>query len=351
MKGFFKSCIVLALAVLLPLALSATGQKEAAEESAQPAKPYDIAVFVPGVVAGSPLYEQMVEGANKAAAELPNVSVKVIEAGFNQGEWPEKMTSLAAAGEYELIVTSNPAMPFICADVAKSFPNQKWLNVDAYLPGNPQIHTVLYNQVEQAYFVGYLGGLVTKSKMSGANPDLKAGMIVAQQYPALDKMMRPGYEQGLKAVDPGISVDFRVIGNWYDANKAADLANSMMDAGVDVILAIAGGAGQGVIKAAQERGKYVLYFDSNEYKIAPGTIIGCAVLNQTRLVYEKVKEAVAGKLEFGQAQIVNARDGYVDFADQDPLYINNVPEEVRKKQAEMVGKIRSGELVLEVPQL
>jgi len=308
-------------------------------------------VYVPGVTAGSPLYEQMVAGAQKAAAEMPNVTVKVIEAGFNQGEWAEKMTALAATGEYELIVTSNPAMPFICADVAKSFPGQKWLNVDAYLAGNPQIATMLYNQVEQAYFAGYLGGLVTKSRMSGATPDLKLGMIVAQQYPALDKMMRPGYEQGAKAVDPGISVDFRVIGNWYDANKAADLANSMFDSGVDVVLSIAGGAGQGIIKAAKERGKYVLYFDSNEYKIAPGTIIGCAVLNQERAVYERVKLAVAGKLVFGQPEIVNARDGYVDFADNDPLYTQAVPEDVRAKMAEVVKKIRTGQLVLEVPQL
>jgi simple sugar transport system substrate-binding protein len=346
--------MVLGLALLMPLALFAGGAKEAPKGAAQPAaqaQPFDIAVFVPGVVAGSPLYEQMAEGAGKAVAEYPNASLKVIEAGFNQGEWSEKMTSLAATGEYELIVTSNPAMPFICAEVAKSFPNQKFLNVDAYLAGNPQIATTLYNQVEQAYFVGYLGGLITKSRMPGANPDLKAGMVVAQQYPALDKMMRPGYEQGLKAVDPAITVDFRVIGNWYDANKAADLTNSMIDSGVDVILAIAGGAGQGVIKAAQEKGKYVLFFDSNEYKIAPGTIVGCSILNQTRLVYEKVKQAVEGKLVFGQAEIVHARDGYVDFADQDPLYINNVPEDIRAKMAEVTQKIRSGQLVLEVPQL
>jgi CheY-like chemotaxis protein len=182
-------------------------------------------------------------------------------------------------------------------------------------------------------------------------PELKAGLIVAQEYPALTKMMKPGYEQGLKAVNPKITVDYRVIGNWYDANKAADLANSMIDAGVDVILSIAGGANQGVIKAAKEKGKYVLYFDSNEYKIAPGTIVGCAVLNQEKAAYERVKAAIQGKLAFGKAEIVSARDGYVDFADADPLYTGNVPEDVRRKMAETVKKIRGGQLNLQVPQL
>jgi len=315
-------------------------------------KPFRIAVYVPGVTAGSPLYEQMVAGTERAVKEFPHASMKVIEAGFNQGEWQEKMTSLAATGEYELIVTSNPAMPFITAEVAKSFPKQKFLHLDAYFaPGNPQIYSMLYNQVEQAYFMGYLGGLVTISSMPGANKELKAGMVVAQEYPALTKMMKPGYEQGLKAVNPNITVDYRVIGNWYDANKAADLANSMIDAGVDVILTIAGGANQGVIKAAKQKGKYVLFFDSNEYKIAPGTIIGCAVLNQEKAAYERVKLAIQGKLEWGKAEIVHARDGYVDFADDDPLYLNNVPADVRRKMAEVVKKIRTGELVLPVPQL
>jgi simple sugar transport system substrate-binding protein len=146
-------------------------------------------------------------------------------------------------------------------------------------------------------------------------------------------------------------VDYRVIGNWYDANKAADLANSMIDAGVDVILSICGGANQGVIKAAKEKGKYVLYFDSNEYKIAPGTIVGCAVLNQEKAAYERVKAAIEGKLPWGKAEIVSAKDGYVDFADADSLYTNNVPEAVRRKMAVTVKKIRSGQLKLQVPQL
>ena len=131
------------------------------------AAPVNLAIFVPGVAAGSPLYEQMVSGAQKAAAEFPNLTLKVVEAGFNQAEWPEKMTSLAATGEYTYILTSNPSMPFICADVAKSFPQQKFIVMDGYFPGNPQFYTLMYNQVEQGYFAGYLAGLVTKSKMKG----------------------------------------------------------------------------------------------------------------------------------------------------------------------------------------
>ena len=358
------TCIVMIFCFLLPMSILAGGKQEAgekteksepgaekSEEKAEKTESFDIAVFVPGVVAGSPLYEQMVEGAEKAVAEYEHTTAKVIEGGFNQSEWAEKLTSLAATGQYDIILTSNPAMPFVAAEVMENFPDQKFVNVDAYMEGNPQIYTLLYNQVEQAYFVGYLGGLVTTSDMEGANPDLKAGMIVAQEYPVLLKMIKPGYIKGLEAVDSGIELDYRVIGNWYDANKASDLANSMFDAGVDIILTIAGGANQGVIKAAQERGKYVLYFDAAEYDIAPGVIVGCGILNQTRAVYEAVKKAIEGTLPYGTADVVHTKDGYVDFADGDPLYKKHVPEDVRQKMAEVVEKMRSGELHFEVPEL
>ena len=88
------------------------------------AQPVSMAVFVPGVAAGSPIYEQLVSGARKAAAEFPSLTLKIVEGGFNQAEWPERVTSLAAAGTYDYILTSNPSLPSICAEVGKSFPRR-----------------------------------------------------------------------------------------------------------------------------------------------------------------------------------------------------------------------------------
>jgi basic membrane lipoprotein Med (substrate-binding protein (PBP1-ABC) superfamily) len=315
------------------------------------AAPINVGIFVPGVTAGSPLYEQLVSGAMQAASENANVNVKVVEGGFNQADWPEKVMSMAATGEYTYILTSNPSLPAICAEAAKSFPKQKFICMDGNLAGNPSIFTLMYNQVEQGYMAGYLAGLVTKSKMKGATPELKVGAIVAQEYPALTLEMIPGYTQGFQAVDKNITLDYRVIGNWWDANKGADLANSMMDAGVDVILSIAGGAGQGTIKAAQARGRYVIYFDANVYKLAPGTIIGCATLDQERAVYETLTKAVKGSLKWGTAEVVDTKAGYVGFADTDPLYTANVAADVRSGMAALMAKFRSGALKLPIPKM
>ena len=338
---------VIAFFLLMPLLTVAEGTQEKGGEKEE--ESFNIAVFVPGVVAGSPLYEDLVSGTEKAADEYTTVSVKVIEGGFNQGEWAEKLTSLAA-GDYDVIVTSNPAMPSVAEEVMENFPDQKFINLDAYLEGNPRMYTLMYNQVEQGYLVGYLGGLITKSDMKGANAQLKVGMIVAQEYPVMNKMIKPGYEKGIKAVDPDIQIDYRVIGNWYDANKAADLAHSMFDGGVDVILTIAGGANQGSIKAAEERGRYILYFDTEDYELSPGTIAGCAVLHQERAAYETVKKAIKGNLPYGTADIVDMEGGYVDFADDDPLYRETVSAAVREKMGKIIEELRNGELSFPAPR-
>jgi len=344
-----KKTLILFLCVLILSAFFAGCEKSQKKSETVKRDEFSIAVFVPGITEGSPIYEMLVAGTRKAAEESQGVKVDVIEGGFNQAEWQEKVTSLAATKSYDLIISSNPAMPDICAAVAKDFSHQKFAVMDGYLKDHPQIFTLLFNQKEQAFLIGYMGGLATKSELPGANPDLKVGMVVGQQYPVMDKAIRPGFEIGLQQVDPKIKLDFRVIGNWYDANKAADLAGSIFDAGSDVILAIAGGANQGILKTAKERGKYVLWFDTNGYAMAPGTIIGCTILRNDKAAYETVRLAIEGKLPFGTAKQVGVREGYIDFITDDKLFIENVPLPIRETMESRVQAFKTGEVHYPMP--
>ena len=338
---------VAAIAVAIVAAvLIVVGRAGGVEESDS----FDIGVFVPGVAAGSPLYEQLVTGAEKVASERENVTVKVIEGGFNQGEWEQKIMAMAATGQYEVILSSNPSIPFVALPVTEAFGEQKFIILDAIIHSHPQMYTLLYNQVEQAAMLGFLAGLITKSDMPGATQELKLGLIAGQEYDAMLKMIRPGFERGARAVDSNISVDFRVLGNWYDANKAADLANSMLDAGVDVILPICGGANQGVITAVKERGRYIVYMDSEDYGLAPGTIVGCSELKQELAAWETLTAAIEGDLNWGENRIVNSTDGYVAFVDDHELYVKSVPEDIRKAMDAFLIDIRTGKRSYEVPK-
>jgi len=310
-----------------------------------------IGVFIPGVREGSPIYDTMAKGAERLAAEISGASIKIFEAGFNQAEWEEKLTSFVASGKFDIVITSNPSMPELVNNVSKSFPKQKFICLDGYLPGNPNVYSALYNQLEQGYVTGYLAGLVSISGMKGTNSDKKIGMIIGQNYPVMDKMIIPGFMQGLKAADPAFQLDIRVLGNWYDAAKAADLSRSLYAAGADIILPICGSASQGAVKVAQETGKYLVFFDDNEFARAPDNILGCAVLHQEDLAYRSLKAAIEGKLPFGKADVVGMKEGYIEFLNTNPAYIKNVPEPIRKKVDAAIQSIKSGQLTFQVPSL
>jgi simple sugar transport system substrate-binding protein len=346
---FFLACMIL---------LPCCKPKEQVRLSMEPGKPLSVLVYITGVVAGSPSYEMLAAGAQEFADTHNNVTIKIYEAGFNQAEWEEQLRSMVAGGEYDLVLGSNPSLPEICANVGKTFPQQKFIITDASPPGggalppgggNSQICTYLYNQYEQALFLGYLAGLVAVSANRDGPPRL--GFIAAQEYPLLSRHIVPGFLDGAHRVDPGIELDFRVIGNWFDANKAADLAASMINAGVNVFTSIAGGAAQGLIRTIRERGSYAVNFNTNDYSQAPGLIVGCGIMEQKKLVLEILADVLEGKIQYGTGRTVGVQEGYLDFIFDDPGYRDHVPVDIQEKFGTFMNELRAGRVAYTIPPL
>ncbi|MGP1438466.1 MAG: BMP family ABC transporter substrate-binding protein [Treponema sp.] len=311
----------------------------------------NIAVFLPGVRAESPIYDMLATGVEKAVENAKNngknVELLLLEAGTNQGQWVEKLSNIAAENKYDVIISSNPSMPSIAKQVLEKFPNNKFLLLDAYCADEPKITTFKYNQYEQAYIAGYIAALVSASDMKNANKEAKIGLIAGQEYPDMNNIILPSFLAGAKSVDEKMEVDFRIVGNWYDASKGAELASSMYNDGVDVIMPICGGANQGVITSAKENNFYLVWCDSNGYARAEGLVVGSAMIEQETLAYEKTTEFINKTLVEGKAEILGMKEGYIKFITDDPLYISTVPQAIREKQDEMLNKIKNNQLDVE----
>jgi riboflavin transport system substrate-binding protein len=314
-------------------------------------KNLSVLVFITGVIAGSPTYELMADGANEFSRLNQNVNVKIYEAGMNQAEWEHQLGEMVSGGEYDIVLGSNPSLPEICANVAKMFPQQKFIITDAQYEGNPQIRTYLYNQYEQSLMLGYLAGLITVSKMPNANSQKRIGFIAAQEYPLLTKQMVPGFLEGARLVDPAIEIDRRIVGSWGDANKAAELAGAMMDAGVDVFTAIAGGAAQGMIKTAAERRAYIVWYNINAYNQAPGVIVGCGIMEQKKLIMEILDDVLSNKIQYGISQTLGVKEGYIKFLLDDPGYRDNIPSDIREKYEKFLNDFSAGLINYTIPSL
>ena len=309
-------------------------------------KKHSVAVFIPGICADSPTYAMLRDGVIRAIDDYnygkendQKSLLYILEAGTNQSEWPAKITALCAEQKYDVIISSNPSLPEIVTPILEQFPNQKFILLDAECSGNNNIATVCYNQYEQAYLTGYIAGLMSKSH--------RIGLIAAQEYPVMNNIIAPYFEKGAKDAAPSTTMDFRVVGNWYDANKGAMLADVLFQNGVDVILPICGGASQGVINSAVNNNFYITWFDNNGFDKAPGNIISSTVMKQEELVQLMTTEFLNGKTAWGTAKMLGVKDGYVDFIQDDPLYESTVPADVRGKMAQLVDDIQTGKKIIQ----
>lgn len=309
---------------------------------------FSIAVFVPGIMADSPTYANLARGVqegvdeyNNAVSQEKKVELYIMEAGTNQAEWTTKLTALAASGKYRLIISSNPSLPEIAAPLTAQFPAQKFILLDGALSQNQNIACVSYNQKEQTYLSGYISALMSKNH--------HVALIAAQEYPVMNNVLLPYYARGAADAVPGTECEFRVVGNWYDASKGAEIADALFLQGVDVILPICGGASQGVIASAVEHSIYLSYIDENSFQKAPGTVISSCTTKQALAAKEAVLDFLYGKTEWGKTKTVGLQEGYIAFIQDDPLYIQTVPKEIREQLSALVSALISGEI--QVPEL
>jgi simple sugar transport system substrate-binding protein len=297
---------------MLPMFLFAGGSSESA--GGQTAVRREICVFVPGVLAGSPTYQMLADGVKAAAsaweADNPGAAcaVTVLEAQFNQAEWESKLTAVTATGKYEFIISTNPSLPDIVRRVHAKFPRQKFMLLDGEISGVENVYSLKYDTGKEAELAGYFAALVTKSQGAGS----AVGLLAAQEYPVMNEVILPGYKKGAASGGLG-SVDFRVLGNWFDAEKARLLAMDMYRSGCGVILCIAGSANQGVLQAAEESGGKIVWFDSDGSAASPDVVLGSAIVRQDLAAEQKTRAALDGTLSFGICETPGANDTYIDF--------------------------------------
>lgn len=324
----------LLLAGILFTLLSCSSQKQNGKS---------IAVFVPGIMADSPVYAMLAEGVTKAVdefnlskADAEKVSCYILEAGTNQAEWGTKLLALAAEQKYDVIISSNPSLPDLAVPILEAYPNQKFILLDAEYSGNSNIYTACYNQYEQSYLTGLIAGKMSKTG--------KVALVAAQEYPVMNNVIYPYFEKG--AAESNATCEFRIVGNWYDANKSAVITDSLINEGVDVILPICGGAAQGVINSAVNGGAYITWFDNNGFARAPGTIISSTIMKQDVMSTLATQNYLNDKTKWGAAEMYGIRDGFIDFVQDDPLYISAVPEDIRNEMAAAIADLKSGKLVI-----
>jgi basic membrane protein A and related proteins len=138
---------------------------------------------------------------------------------------------------------------------------------------------------ECQYLNGVVAGHTSKSK--------KIGFIAAKPIPQVLRNIN-AFTLGARSVDPKITTQLVITGDWSLPVKEAEAANSMIDQGVDVITCHVDSP-KVIVETAERRNIFVCGYHANQAALAPKGYLTGAEWNWVTPYTLHVKDAIAGK--------------------------------------------------------
>jgi len=211
-------------------------------------------------------------------------------------------------------------------EVAQEFPDVYFEHCSGYKTADNM--ATYFGRMYQAR---YLSGLVA-GKMTKVN---KIGYVAAFPIPEVIRGIN-AFALGVQKVNPSAKVQVVWTNTWYDPVKEREAAVALLDEGVDIVTQHQDTTEPQ--KAAQERGKLSIGYDSDMGKFVGDTVLVSPIWNWGPYYSEVVQDAMEGTWE-SHSYWGGLKDGVVQLAD----YSVKVPEDVRVLVDAEREKIESGD--------
>jgi basic membrane protein A len=245
-----KPLFVLSVVMVIGMVMGSVSSGLAAD------KPRIAIVFATGGLGDKSFNDSAYEGMLRAEKELG------IE--FDQAEpqavaeYESLLMRFAQTRRYDLIISIGFDQADALQVVSGRFPDQKFAIVDTAVDA-PNVASYVYREAERGFVVGAVAGLMTKrAEDPRIVPDKQIiGVIGGMDIPLIRANVA-GYIAGAKFANPEVEVKYSYVGDWADPAKCKEMANAMLDEGVDVIWLAAGRSGLGGIMAAEERNRFAI---------------------------------------------------------------------------------------------
>ena len=192
--------------------------------------------------------------------------------------------------------------------VAGENPDKKFAIIDVNWLDQPNLRQYSFKEHEGSYLVGMAAALASKTG--------KVGFVGGMDIPLI-RAFGCGYVQGAKRANANVQVFQNMTGTtpaaWNDPGKGAELTQSQIDRGADVVYQAAGGTGIGVIRAAADAGKLSIGVDSNQNHLAPGSVLTSMLKRVDVAAYQTMKDGMSGNFDTA-AQSLGLAEGGVGWA-------------------------------------
>ena len=189
-----------------------------------------------------------------------------------------KLTEYAKDG-YRLIIAHGFEWGKPAIKVGKNYPDTKFI-IFTGLANATNVASIFPMQHEGTYLLGALAAMMSKTKV--------IGFVGGEKYPNLVNIFE-GYKQGARDINPKTKVLSTYLDEWDSPSKGKEAALSQINSGADFLLQVADTSGAGVIEAAKEKKIFAFGSVSDQYKLAPNTVLTSFVLDEEKAFDQAIK--------------------------------------------------------------
>jgi basic membrane protein A len=249
-------------------------------------------------------------GLDQAVAEFGVTSQESeAEDGEAENAREERLRTFADAGFNPIIAVGFAYGPSIGV-VSAEYPDVNFAIIDDSSVEADNVASLVFAEEQGSFLVGAAAALKSETG--------QVGFVGGVETPLIQKF-QAGYEAGVAAVDPDITVDVTYLtqvpdfSGFGDPAKGKTAAQGMFDNGADIVYHAAGGSGGGVFEAASESGNLAIGVDSDQYNTADPSvqdvILTSMLKNVDVAVYTYLSEVVGGTVPSGVTTYDLAADG------------------------------------------
>ncbi len=329
--------IVLLVMSILVSPVFAAGSSESTEDDGL----ITVAVVIPSPLGDRSFCDSANEGVIRANAELP-VRADLIE---TQGVHEHETAMRGAINRgYDLIMGVGLDTQMMI-DLALEYPDQAFASPselsESNLPAN--LKSLLINVNKSSFLAGLIAGYMTETG--------KVGCVAGGDSPGINQFYY-GYKQGVLTANPDATVYVNYLGfDFSNPTLGMESAVSLYNEGCDIIYAVCGLSGEGVLQAASETGNFAIGVDTVQDEFYPGSIITSVIKRVDNSTYQIIEDYVNGEFSGGFETLdleegatgISWDVGYTTFEDNGPEHMTAKVPGAKALVAEYREKILSGE--------
>jgi basic membrane protein A len=248
-------------------------------------------------------------------------------------EQSEALRTYAAQG-YALVFAHGFEFQELAERVSAEYPKTAFVVTSgSRAAGN--VSPLIFRLEEASYLAGMVAGGLTKSNV--------LGFIGGIRLPPIEAAYK-GWVNGAKAVNARVQSRQIYLNNFDDAAAGKEAALALISAGVDMFHHNADAAALGLFQAVKDRpGVYVFGANLDQSALAPGHVLGSAVIDLPRAFFLVASEVTSGRFK-PHVEAFGLSSGVVQYV-PDPELERLVPDSLKARIHLAADSLAAGTLI------